>query len=128
MTNKKIILKCHRCNRRGHYVKNCKIPRRKHQTKELVGPNGSKSSDLPMLTPQEMANQYLIGRWEEVHFIFRGYNDYPCKTKRQNLKYYQSFFICEQYDHHSHYFCKYCKRKANTFWPTTTTVCDCTED
>ena len=67
----------------------------------------------------------LQKEWEEVHFVFRGYQIEPCKTKAQNKKYYQSTIICSQLDHHSHWFCKKCKVMSNKMYPNQDTLCKC---
>ena len=91
----------------------------------MVGSSGSDSKESQVLTPAELELKNFNNRWETVHFIFRGYNETPCKIKRQNPKYYNTFFICSQYDHHSHSFCRFCKTATTQFWPTSSTPCEC---
>ena len=67
----------------------------------------------------------LQKEWEEVHFVFRGYQIEPCKTKAQNKKYYQSTIICSQLDHHSHWFCKKCKIMSKEMYLNQNTPCEC---
>ena len=84
--------------------------------------------DTNIIQPYEPAGIFE-NRWEEVHFIHRGWNETPCKTKSQNKKYYRSSFFCNQFDHHSHYFCMICKSKASKDYylggPPTETPCEC---
>src|SRR5688572_23012284 len=112
MTNKNTLatLSCRRCNRKGHLVKHCKIPRRKKSQAQKAGSSGSESKDskanlpreeleqkvLEILERRHQEKQRLANRWEEVHFIFRGYGNVPCKTFKQNPKYHDAFFICSQ--------------------------------
>ena len=79
----------------------------------------------PVLAPHEMEQQFLAERWEEVHFVFRGWNIEPCKTRKQNPKYHDSFFICGQMNHHSHWFCTGCKTMAYVYRPGAKTPCNC---
>ena len=79
----------------------------------------------PVLAPHEMEQQFLAERWEEVHFVFRGWNIEPCKTRKQNPKYHDSFFICGQMNHHSHWFCTGCKAVAYVYKPGANTPCQC---
>ena len=82
-------------------------------------------NETPVLAPHEMEQQFLANRWEEVHFVFRGWNIEPCKTRKQNPKYYNSFFICSQMNHHSHWFCTSCKAVAYEYKPGANTPCQC---
>jgi len=84
-----------------------------------------RSPETTMLTPHEMEQQFLAQRWEEVHFVFRGWNIEPCKTRKQNPKYHDSFFICGQMNHHSHWFCTGCKAVAYVYKPGANTPCQC---
>src|SRR5688572_16084793 len=122
-SDRRTSLKCLRCERKGHKVRDCKILRRRKGQHLAVeaGSSGSEPSGSQMLTPppplkqnildpnepMALANRYLKDRWEEVHFIMRGYQEVPCKTRKQNPKYYNATFICEYFDHHSHRFCKH---------------------
>ena len=79
----------------------------------------------PVLAPHEMEQQFLAERWDQIHVVFRGWNIEPCKTKSQNLKYFDSFFICGQMNHHSHWFCSGCKTMAYVYKPGANTPCQC---
>jgi len=79
----------------------------------------------PVLAPHEMEQRFLAERWEQVHVVFRGWNIEPCKTKKQNPKYFDSFFICGQMNHHSHWFCTGCKAVAYEYRPGANTPCNC---
>jgi hypothetical protein len=85
----------------------------------------SERAEIAVLAPHEMEQLFLAERWEEVHFVFQGWNIEPCKTRKQNPKYYDSFFICGQMNHHSHWFCKGCKAVAYVYKPEANTPCQC---
>src|SRR5688572_3686201 len=138
---KKTNLNCLRCKRKGHKVRDCKIPRRKRSQAQQAGSTGSESQTQMTKLPREQLEQQvfellerrhqekqrLANRWDEVHFIMRGYREVPCKTRSQNPKYYDAFFICGFFDHHSHRFCKYCKTMTHKLYPDENTPCKCIE-
>ena len=101
------------------------LPKRREHQASSAGSSGSEASASMVLPPHELEQQNFNNRWETVHFIFRGWNEPSCKTRKQNPKYYDTFFICGQYDHHSHSFCKFCKTMTPKFWPNKDTPCDC---
>src|SRR5690349_8156284 len=92
--------RCNRCNRQGHLVKNCPIPRRKKErTREVIlreensetVPNGWEQTPENIhwrelerineafeqnLTPAQQAEERWHDRFEDVHFVFREYNEF----------------------------------------------------
>ena len=88
---------------------------RKHQANS-AGSSGSEASVSMVLPPHELEQQNFNNRWETVHFIFRSWNEPPCKIRKQNPKYYDTFFICSQYDYYLHNFYQYCKTITTKFW------------
>jgi hypothetical protein len=95
--------------------------------------------DQPPEVPKEFLDEPLeeepivnTSRWEEVHFICQGWNTYPCQTRRQNPRYYSTTTVCNQTDHHSHWYCMNCSYCYNPlFWkpqPPETAECYCIMD
>src|SRR6185369_4699883 len=72
-------------------------------------------------------------RWEETHFIYRGRDITPCQTKKQNSlkERREETRLCNNSDHHSHWYCKECNFCHNpTLYkenPTEDSYCYCKE-
>src|ERR1043165_4964191 len=84
-----------------------KLNRRKRQLEYSNGPTDVRMEDRRMARkPKQKGVSFqderiemetpLQKEWEEVHFVYRGNNIEPCKTKAQNKKYYKSIIICSQ--------------------------------
>ena len=84
---------------------------------------------------EEVSDQELLkeSRWEETHFIYRGRDIIPCQTKKQNSskERREETHLCNNSDHHSHWYCKECNFCHNPVLykddPTEDSYCYCKE-